>query len=253
MRHTPSEFDLIGGVFISLAIAAVYGYGGISAFSIRQRLSGNLYRNQGLGIALLIILFGIFSVDLTLLPVYTGPLVFFVLYITFLGAFYWMDTSIRAARFTDPLYRDSLSWTKLRFALWAYDFFSIAVVLVLVFVLSFPNNSTPTSSNPLIQNNVISLLLFPLVIFGPVIVALIGGLIVFPVVAKRSADAQLKGHFRWFAVYALVLLSTFVGSFFFSNGLYDLFQGSILAPAGYFLYKSARSLVPIYKLPSRTT
>jgi hypothetical protein len=244
----PSIYDL---VFLAIIIGApaAYGYAAFSAFSIRRRLSGDLYRKQALGIGIVSILFGV--LDLTTSNVISGLLFSFLAIIVFWGVFvstfYWIDTSVRAARLSDPLLRDSLHWSRLRFVLWGY--LVAALPLVGVIVIEFPQGGPPPAgTSPLVD------LLFVFSLFAPIWVTLVSGFVVFPVVARRSGDRNLRHHLAWFGAYAAVIFASAVGSFLISSEAtqaYDFAQGLVAIFASYFLYRSSRSLAPIYRFDVR--
>jgi hypothetical protein len=247
-----STYDLIAFIIVGAAVV-VYSYAAFSAFSIRRRLSGNLYRRQALGIGLVTILFGSFAIGLTLdkVVVLNFVLGFVFIYAIFLATFYWIDTSIRAARFSDPLLRDTFHWSKLRFVMWGY------IIAALAFVSPIAIDPSIYPKTPTVIGNIIHFG----VVFAPVLTTLICGFAVFPVVARRSEDIHLRKQFEWFSAYVFVIFVLFLlgnvpdteFAWFTSGAGYYLLQGITLAIAGYFLYRSARSLVPIYSFdPKRT-
>jgi hypothetical protein len=244
-----STYDTVALV-IAGAAAVVFGSIAFSAFSIRRRMSGNLYRQQGLGIGLVTVLFGGFTVLLTLSSIFPAPdfvLTIISTWLVFWSVFYWIDSSIRAARFTDPLLRDTFHWKRLRVVLWAYDVGGPLGILGVFIWGSATGGSPSTPISPALSG-----LLFG-TLFAPIVIALFSGFVVFPIVARRSADRNLRMHLEWFAVYASTILLLFVVSLFNSSSSYYLVQGLVSTIASYTLYRSTRSLVPIYRFPGDRT
>ena len=243
----PGEVEL-AVVLLSAAVLGVYGYAAYAALSIRRRLSGDTYRRQGLGAAVVVILFGVLTETLILSGVSPTRTVFALLisWMVAWGVFYWVDASIRAARYSDPILRDTFHWSRLRIFLWAYSFvgpaFTVAVFLLLVF--------TSLSILPYLQSPIPSTAILLGVVFAPFLVTFVSGAVALPIVARRAADVQLRRHLLWAALYIAVLLSLYVVSSFFTGVTYALAQGLVLVIAGYLLYRSARALVPIYRLGS---
>ncbi len=115
---------------ISLLAAGIYGFAAFSAFSIRRRLSGVIYRGQASGIGLVTLLFGAFTISHTLDPDQVSRFAYISYFLVFLATFYWIDSSIRVARFTDPLLRDTFHWSQLRIALWVYEIAAFLIVIL---------------------------------------------------------------------------------------------------------------------------
>jgi hypothetical protein len=243
----PSELDI--ALYLALgAIAAVYGYAAFSAFAIRRTLSEGSYRGQALGLGILAILLAYFIIFTTLLPPgapvsgLPAAIGFFTYYGTFIGTFYWIDSSIRAARLTDPQVRDTLHWKKLRIAFWGYD--AVATIAFLTAAVSGVNLSAGTGQGP--QGIVLYALLGPLFIMG------FSGLVALPLASLRSKDKILRRHLNWVVVFAAVF---FAVNFIWSpTAEEDLVLASLItAAAGYFLYCSAKSLVPLYTFKSESS
>ncbi|MDG6910411.1 MAG: hypothetical protein JRN08_08590 [Nitrososphaerota archaeon] len=245
-----SEVDL-AVLGLSAAIILGYGYAASSAFQIRRRLSGDLYRKQGLGISLATVLFGAFALSTALEALYKtfNALELISTWAIFWGAFYWIDASIRAARLSDPLLRDTFHWRRLGTFLWAYTLGGPIAVTILVIAAKATGYNIAASQQ--FTNPVISFLGLYGVVFSPFLVVFFSGVFVLPLVARRSADTQLKRHLSWFVLYAATVLALFVLSPSNATTEFNLDQSAVLAIAAYFLYKSARSLVPIYAVDRR--
>lgn len=245
-----SSYDLASIALIGITIAG-YGYVTYSALAIRRTIAGAVYRKQAQGIVLVAILYAINSstsyysnspTPADLLS-FTSNVSFAL---AFVMIFYWVDTSVLAARLTDPLLRDSLHWSRLRFVIWAII---LAMVLLSfsyqaylqVYVGGFP------SSPPL-------LLLVGFV--SPAYISVTSGAVVLLVAVRRTADRTLRKHLQWFGFYLLFLL-VFAGGI--GNGLavYSIEWSNIVggvanAAGAILLYKSTKSLIPLYKFSAET-
>src|SRR5438309_9739380 len=116
-----SSYDLEVSILVAALIAG-YGYVAYAALAIRRTIAGGAYRKQALGLALVAISYATNSVT----SFYNSPQTFdiygqigfligFLSFpIAFLTIFYWVDTSVFAARLTDPLLRDTLRWSRVR-------------------------------------------------------------------------------------------------------------------------------------------
>lgn len=130
----------VSSFVISIGIAAGFAYGAYWAYQIRSALVSPLYRNRALWVgaagtffALLVlstILIGTFApTDRFLSLVQFGLTNFGVILV-----FGWIDSSVRIARRSDPLRRNTLHWTKLRIFIWVI--LSIAILGNLASVLA---------------------------------------------------------------------------------------------------------------------
>ena len=240
---SPSALALVG---IILAYPAYW------ALDIRHALAVRLYRSQALGIGLVSIAFGVlftyFAIFNSLSPasslsswlVVVQPLM--VVFI-FLPTFYWVDASVLAGRRSDPLLRDTLSWSRIRRLVWAVLIFFAALLNVLFY-------SSKYQSNPSALNFEI--------LYVVVLTPLVSGSALLPIIARRSRDPSLRRHLRSFALFLVsvlvfaILFASFTAYFFaFPSGfarLGVLVWDAPLVTAAYFLYMSARSLAPLNKL-----
>jgi uncharacterized membrane protein len=230
---------------ISIAAYAVgflvYGYTAFSAFAIGRTLSDRIYRRQAIGLGVVVIILVTLYVFQSVFPPGSVPqlfvLGFSLYYATFIGTYYWIDASIRAARTTDPLFRDTLRWSKIRIAFWVYDIVAYFVFLTagLFFNLTFSNGPP----------------IFVLFLIGPVFIMIFSGVVALPIAAHRSKDKVLKKNLDWFGVYALAVLS-FVFLWSGAVNATNFEQLIVAVVGGYFLYRSAKSLVPLYTFRAET-
>src|ERR1700733_5624912 len=103
-------------VIAAVVALLVLSYGAYWAFEIRRALAIRLYRSQALGIGLLAVSVGLAQLYYTGSIFYGWPpeLTFASILFFAFALFYWTNTSIRAARLSDPLLRDTFRWTRLR-------------------------------------------------------------------------------------------------------------------------------------------
>jgi hypothetical protein len=192
-------------------------------------LGVRLYRNQALGIGLvaaasasLALLFGV--------TIGGNVAVIDLQALEFLFLFYWIDSSVLAARRSDPLVRDEYHWSRLRVPLWGANLVGLALSLLVHLPVQ-------------------------------IILTLVVGIVMLPTAARRSGDAIFRMHLRWFGFYALLQIVAFSGIFlpFFltgaptsSSSIITYISIGIFVPGAwggaYCLYRSARALVPLNKL-----
>ena len=238
-----------------IAAAAVMLYVAYWAFAIRRALIGRIYRNHALwlgvfGITLLLVL------ESSLLPSSDNPFIS-ALETTFtspllpsLVAFAFIDSTIPVARRSDPLLRSILHWEKARIVMWSVlTFFTGLIIYENVVDVSFASNF---ASNFWILGPVLLSVMFPVVIPGAP--ALLIG-------ARRSRDPLLRESLKWFGVSLLflqlgILLVGVVEivilglSNYYMNFSYGAVPWSVVIVFfGYALYRSARSLAPLNRLP----
>jgi hypothetical protein len=126
-----------------------------------------------------------------------------------------------------------------RFLIWAINI-SAVVITFSYFFYQLVIGAVP--SNPP---------LFLLAIFlTPAYVSVGSGAIVLLVAVRRTADRTLRRHLEWFGFF-LVFIFVFGGIVGNGLGVYsvelsNVVGGAANAAAAFFLYKSARSLIPLY-------
>jgi hypothetical protein len=226
---------LLQSSILGVGTFVLFLYPAIWAFSIRRALAIRLYRNQALGT-------GLFCVGLLLSTLSTGgsspngagafTLTLFLLFI-----FYLIDTSALAGRRSDPLLRDTLRWSRIRLPVWV-----IVLALIVPELVDMVNTGTYSTWT--------SDFLGFVVLFGYLLIPGVG-LSLQPLVSGRSKDAVLKKHLAWLGI---VILATFATPIVGRLLLASLSGGGYaigLAFAGFFLYKSARSLVPLNRISAQ--
>jgi hypothetical protein len=261
-----SSYDieiLIGGI----AILAVYGYATFWAFNIRKGLTVKLYRNQALGIGLVGIGLVYFSFVFDNLINFVVPaggisdaIGFGALFFATLPLFYWTDQSLQAARQSDPLERDQFHWSKVRKILWivlcAGLITDVSFDTVTAIVCTFPTLSSKSYScpgpgvfappGPFGLFDILGIG-FIFAIFG---IPLASSAILLPFAWRKSNDITFRRHLKWFALAAIslgfsfsgLLLSITLNNAFVSSGIQD----ALFLLSGYFLYRSARAVIPLY-------
>jgi hypothetical protein len=240
-----SSYDL--AIYI-IAIATVLGYGYTvyATIAIRRKIAGSVYRKQALGLALVATFYCLNAV----LPNYTGTtldayalLGALAFPLAFVMIFYWVDSSMTAARLADPLLRDTLHWSRLRLYIWAINISTTVFPVSYTVYLQIVTGGIPPTP-PLF-------LLIPFL--TPAYLSVGSGALVLLIEVRRIADGTLKRHLEWFGVY-LVFIFVFGGLIGNGLGTYSIQLGNLVggasnAVASLFLYRSARSLIPIYSMP----
>ncbi len=231
------------GEILSIAIALYAAYW---AFAIRKALTGRIYRNHALSLGVVCVIFAFVN----FLPS-GGSTIVLVATNIFFGAsvsvvFAFLDSTVRVARRSDPLLRSVLHWEKLRLVVWGdIGLIIIASALLVVdpsiltssFSGFYQNDPSAQSSGLSVLLGIVSIL-FPLAVGTPAL--LIG--------ARRSRDPVLRGSLKWIGIVLLLLLAEALVGFLTSNS--TLTSTAFVILISYALYKSARSLAPINRLPA---
>ncbi len=229
-------------LFLWLIVVAIFSYSAYWAFVIRRALQQGLYRKQALWVGLMAIYFVVlstfltfaltFSIDILPVNILGGA----IISSGFIVIFLWIDSTIRVARRSDPLSRDALRWSKLRY-LWGFITIGGAIGAMAPSITSGFSTVAP---------------------FGG---ALFVGAVALIISARRSRDATLRRHLKWtaFCIFLLWLGSQVEQPLSRAISDANLVQAATLtlvAVGAYCLYRSARSLVPlghISKLDTITT
>jgi len=226
--------DLSTAFFVLwLIVAVTFSYATYWAFAIRKVLVHHLYRRQATWVGRMGVYFVALSSFLTL-ALSTG---INSLYVNIVGGvligsgfiviFAWMDSTIRVARLSDPLFRDTLRWSKLRYFL-GFGTVGGAIASVISAIMSGFSQVAP---------------------FGG---ALFVGAFALLISASRSGDMTLKKHLTWtgFCTFFLWLGSQVQMplsriQFLVQLNLPDVITYFFVAVGAYSLYRSAKSLVPL--------
>jgi hypothetical protein len=244
----PQAFSSNGSVLAAVAFvvitAPIYSYAAYWAFGVRHALAFRFYRRQAFGIGVIVL--AIWSTNaisalsgLVSLQIYSA-LSNLTWYFLLFTLFYWIDASVLASRRSDPLLRDTFHWSKLRIPLWIVDLLAIGVTLSLLGYSEITGNVTLLNQvNAGTFNNAILNFLsgFPLVL------AIVCGIIFLSAIAVRAKwNKTLRRHFAWFALF-LIFLFGILG--------FNPAGPIVFVCAGFALYKSAKSLVPLNRIPSQ--
>ncbi len=228
-------------VFLALwlVVTGLFIYSAYWAFTIRKVLLASLYRRQalwvgGMGIYF-VVLSAFLSIALTLqLNTFATNLAGgLIISFGFVLIFLWIDSTIRVARRSDPLFRDTLRWSKLRYWFWVITFGGAGGSLVTSITSGFSTIAP----------------------YGGV---LFFGAIALLISARRSGDKTLRRHFEWTAVCIFLLwiasqaqqplFRVISDTFLVQSLIYP-----IVAVGAYCLYRSARSLIPLTHLDTTDT
>ncbi len=226
----PSEFSI---VFLALwlSVVGLFLYSAFWAFTIRRVLLTGLYRRQAFWVGAM----GIYFVSLSAFLSVALTFELNAFYVNLLGAliissgftliFLWIDSTVRIARRSDPLFRDTLHWSKLRYLFW---FVTLGGAVGAFFTSIYSGFAAATP-------------------FGG---ALLFGAIALLLSAKRSGDKTLRRHLRWTGLCIFLLwlgsqvqqpLSYHIADPYLAQSL----TWPLVLAGAYCLYRSARSLIPL--------
>lgn len=250
-----------------VVILAAFGYAAFWAFNIRRKLTVKLYRHQALGIGFVAICVGYFAWGLTnnisyipaaLVEYPIDNIGFFLFLACLVPLLYWTDSSLLAARDSDPLQRDVLGWSHIRLVVWP------AVVICLVaggtytaYELVFLSKLTAQLGNSVYLVDV-PFILNIIAILVPVGSPLVAALIFLPFAIRRTKDLTLRRHVMWLGLAVSFLVVTLILNGFLLVPNTHPFAEYKLGPAApvivgiplilsaYCLYRSARAVIPIY-------
>lgn len=251
-----SDWLVILSFVAAVLTTALLFYGSYWALTIAKTRTSRLYRRQALSVGAIGVYFGL----IWILSPFTNPLVngniftFALSAVAFFAGviliFGWIDSSVRLARRTDPLRRNTFNWPRVRIAFWIAI---VADIIVLIVIYSRLSMTEQNISGP--QNvGFLASILAIIVIGSPALV----------VAGRRSRDPTLRRNLVWFAVFIiLVLVYIETGYLAFALGepsgqgptfaLVSEIITAILALlpviGAYSLYRSARSLAPIKPFP----
>jgi hypothetical protein len=247
----PSTLDYVN-VAVTAAAVVSYGYVFYTAMLVRRPLGVGLYRRHALGIALVAAVFALDQAS-NYLPVeglwsYVGLAVFASFSLVLL---YWVDSSILAARRSDPLYRDTFHWSRVRLLAWIVSVVAFVFMFAISAVFAHPSAGPPAGvQQPPEWLNVFFSLLF----FFPIYAAAMSGVLVMPVAARRCKDLVFRSHLEWFFLFIVIQLvaAGVIGQLFQSSNPATpppsiLADGLGLLIGLYPLYMSVKRLVPLYK------
>lgn len=246
-----SSFD-IANIIGAVASSAIFGCAIYIALGIRRTFSVALYRSQALGVALIALIILANNLSNVILS-YFPPNIPSDFLFTNLGSiglttfalwfpifYYWIDYSVLAARKSSI--RDILHWQRVRVFLGPLIYVS-SVILVGFSIFgngfSYPAFVAASEGVPPIYVGIAAIILF--------IGLRLLGIIVLPISAWQTKDPLLRRQIYWLGLF---LVLNFVGGAIF-GAIGDLFEALLvyyvfLSVQAYALYRSAKSLVPMY-------
>ena len=216
--------------FLYLAVLAYTVY---LSITVRRALSVEEYRKQAMGVSLIALAWMLLLLNYGVQAV-TGSYALFSLGfgLVMMTLFYWIDSSVLAARRTDPLMRDTLRWTRLRYALWALTIASTVVAASLAYYYQATAGTEPL----FMFNGQYG------VGYMPSWFVLAGGVIALPVSASRTKDRFLRRNIGWLGAFVVLVQIVGVEPSYIANSQFGIF--GVLLLASLCLYESATSLVP---------
>jgi hypothetical protein len=248
-------FELFWAVPWTLVVA-VFLVAASRALILRQAITGRLRRNQALGIGLTAAALGWFSSIFIQPPILGsgaspgaslgGDVFFFSFFLLpWPIFFYWVDSSTLNTKRSDPLLRDILHWSTVRKWVWG-----IIIAMLFIFVLV---DFVAVGLFGDLSSNFIVNVLSVISIFTLVGIPFVTGLILLPIATRRSRDPTMRLHFKWFAYFVgfLGLGAVALGLEIISGIMLPAWQ-ILWAVSGFFLYRSASSLVVVSQLPPNT-
>jgi hypothetical protein len=231
--------DILGLVLSTLAnlvpflYLAVLAYTVYLSITVRRALSVGEYRKQALGVGLIALAWMLLLLDYGVQAV-TGSYALFSLGfgLVMMALFYWIDSSVLAARRTDPFVRDTLWWARLRYVLWAL---TVAATFVAASLAYYYQATLGTE---------------PLFMFNgqygvgymPSWFVLAAGVIALPISASRARDKILRRNIGWLGAFVILIQIVGVEPSSVANSQFGIF--GVLFIASLCLYQSTRSLVP---------
>jgi len=242
-----------------IAVVFVFGLAGYSALGIRRNLTIGTLRRQASGMAFVAVAIGYFPLNFFVFFSFLNQTqlsdfgFYYFVFIAPITIFYWVDASVLTVRRSDPLYRDSFHWSRIRVVLWALVAIPSSFNVVVFGILSklFPAIPSFIISNGLNfatsqgPTTIAQWLLAIFILLMPAVLATGTGPFLLPLVLRRTKDLALRRHLKWFGGFAILFASWFP---LFAFNL----EYVVLAAAGYCLYRSVLSLVPIYQFSSKT-
>lgn len=239
-----STLELLNAV-LTIGVILSYAYIAYAALMIRKALMVGQHRRQAFGVGFLAAVFALNQVAYYIPEDGAWGLLGLGIFAVFaLGLLYWVDTSVLAARRSDPLYRDTLRWSLLRRGIWAVSMAGLIGAFALS--LAIPPNA---SFQPPVWLDVA----FTVAFFFPIYAAAVSGVIVMPMAARRSRDLVFRRHLEFLFVFIAIQLALAggVGQLFqSSNGttaLSNIIDGVALVIGLPPLFLRVKKLVPLYR------
>ena len=221
-------------------VIGLYAYSAVWAFRIRRALMSPIFKDRAGWVGIAGLNFTIL-VSSNLLIRFFAPNDFYLSFLLYcivdaagIVTLAWIDTTIKLARRSDPLNRNTFLWKQLRYFVWFFTFvttagslFSVVYLRVNYFNSAGGNGGAFTAGS-----------------FGWVFLGFIALYLSF----RRSRDPILREHLKWLGLFLfLLLLEDTVLS---GNSIILRIAGlAVLAIDAYFLYRAVKSLAPLSKTP----
>jgi hypothetical protein len=230
-----SDLVTLAALGVGVLVIGLFAYAGYLGLRARAVLLDSLYKARASWVSSVAVLFVfLISSNLvigTLAPDnwYLSLLLFLVEYAAAIVTFAWVDATIKVARRSDPLQRDTLHWRTFRKILWVVVVFSVAggVASVVYFMTNF--FSSPGGPEGAL-------------LYGPF--GNFFALIALVLSRSRSKDFTLRRHMKWFSLFMIVTLVS-TQSELLKVPDFRVISGVFLLAAGFFILLAARSLVPV--------
>jgi len=228
------------GLGLVLAAEGTFAYAAYWAFNIRRALTVRVYRNHALAVGLVSLGWIVIFLDYVVVS-HISTVGFTVLNILVTTAFfYFIDAAVLDGRLSDPLLRDTLHWREIR--RWVWVIYGVAAVASTVISAYYSVTTGWTLENPSLAPawvNIVGAQLY-------IPVAIVVGLAALPITAIRSRDPLLRRQLEWFAAFIVILLA---GGPIPSTPAYAVLTFLQQLGMAVCLYKSARSLAPVGRIP----
>lgn len=254
-----SSNDIVLGIFTYLIPLIACAYPAYWSFDIRHSLNVRLYRNQalGLGIFCLVLYLAVLPSPTPGSADFLGSDSFLLSYFLitaffWLGTIYFTDSSVLASRRLDPLLRDTLHWSKIRYVVWGVQIFSVLFILIGI-LYSLLTGDSVLLNQIMAGTNGTYFTNFPTFVAGLPWAVSFGSFVLFLPIAVRAKDRTFREHLKWLVIMGAIILALFffsalLGSFFASSVGGLILNAFFFALIGYCLYRSARALVPINRI-----
>jgi hypothetical protein len=231
------------GILIFLGTFPIFVYGIYWAFSTRSALAVRVYRNQALATGVLGLTLWLSIVTIVLasnssVPQISDGVTAIAFAALLLGFFYFTDVTMKAARRSDPLLRDTLNWSRVRIPLWALVIIPLGSVMVVAAYASITDDAFLLNGlNTGDFGNVVFNFVFNWFVYISFV-----GVITIPLVAYRAKwDRAFRRYLVWLGVAVVIL---FVDFFFTIPGAFL----QLFLIGGYFLFRAAKSLAPTSRI-----
>jgi hypothetical protein len=225
---------------LGVVVVAAYSYGAIWAFRIRKALMSPLYKQRARWVGVVAIFFAVLIASNLLIKAFAennfllSLLEYSITDAAGIVTLAWIDTTIKVARRSDPLNRNTIKWKQLRYVIWAFTFITTAGSLFTVVYFRVNFFTSPNGTSGAFVSGSFGWVLF--------------GFIALVLSSRRSRDPILQEHLKWFGLFLFVL---FLVDTVLSHNVYGFILASeaLLALDAYFLYRGVKSLAPFSRVP----